>query len=160
MSDKQATLQLIGVATLILSALFTIFSLPFFWQQLQVLRTWPVTDAQVLRSDVVAQPTSAHDQFYAAKLQILYTVDRKPVTAELTSFESRDYQATRIRAMDYSVGSHQRVRYDPQNPSQARIGAEWNLRFFAVPLIVLAMGIFFGALALALFSFGGAVKVT
>ncbi len=154
MSDKRSTLQFIGVATLILCAMFVILSLPFFLRQSQVLRNWPVTDAQILRSDVVTQPTAAHDQLYAAKLQILYTVDGKPVTADLTSFESSNYEATQARAAEFPVGSHHPVRYDPQNPSQARIGADWTARFFAVPLIIFGMGAFFGIVAAALLMAG------
>jgi hypothetical protein len=158
MSDKRGTLQFLGVTNLILCALFTIFSLPFFLRQSQVLRSWPETDAQILRSDVITQPAPAHDQLYAAKLQILYTVDGTPVTAELTSFESSNYQATQARAVEFPVGSHHPVRYDPRNPSQARIGADWTARFFAVPLIVLAMGAFFGLVAAMLFLVGGSAR--
>jgi hypothetical protein len=151
MSNKRGTLQFIGVATLILCAMFVMVSVPFFLRQSQVLRSWPVTEAQILRSDVVTEAAPAHDQLYAAKLQILYTVDGKPVTADLTSYESSNYQATQDRAAEFPVGSYHTVRYDPQNPSQARIGAGWTARFFALPLIVFSMGAFLGAVAAALF---------
>jgi hypothetical protein len=151
MSDKRGTLQFLGVANLILCGFFIFFSLPFFLRQSQVLRSWPIADAQVLRSDVVSQPAAGHDQLYTAKLQILYTVGGKPITAELTSFESSNYEATQTRVREFPVGSHHPVRYDPHNPSQARIGAEWSARFFAVPLIIASMGIFFAIAALAFF---------
>ena len=73
-SEKHGTLRVIAAANFIFAALFLIFSLPFFWHQVQVLRTWPETDAQVLQSEVVAGPPSGHDNLYRAKLQVLYTV--------------------------------------------------------------------------------------
>src|SRR5579883_1695385 len=93
-SEKHGTLQFLGVAFLIIAGLFAIFSLSFFWQQIQVLRSWPVRQAQVIRSQVVVLPTGKHDQIYAAKLEIAYAVNGKLVTAELTSFQSSNYQAT------------------------------------------------------------------
>ena len=87
--------MLLGVANLILCTLCVILSAPFIWQQYQVLRTWPETEAQVIRSEVVTQPAPPHQQLYAASLQILYTVDGRPITAELISFQSQNYQRYR-----------------------------------------------------------------
>lgn len=143
MSEKRGTLRVIAAANFIFCGLFLVFSLPFFWRQLQVLRNWPETDAQVLRSEVVAQP-SGHENVYRAKLQVLYTVGGQPITSELTSFESTNYEATQKRTEQFPVGSHHAVRYDPANPAQTRIGAGWNRTYFALPLIVLAVAAFFG----------------
>jgi hypothetical protein len=151
-SEKRGTLRLIAAANFIFAALFLIMSLPFFWRQVQVVRHWPATDAQVLRSEVVTGPQSGHDNLYRAKLQVLYAVAGQPITSELTSFESTNYEATLRRTEQFPVGSHHAVRYDPANPSQARLGAGWNRTFFALPLIVLAMAAFFacaGAVCLA-----------
>src|SRR5271165_2550866 len=93
-SEKHGTLRVIAAANFIFAALFVIFSLPFFWRQAQVLRAWPETEAQVLRSEVVSGPASDHDNAYHAKLEVLYTVNGQPVTSELTSFESTNYEAT------------------------------------------------------------------
>jgi hypothetical protein len=146
-SEKHGLLLFLGVANLILCTLFVILSLPFFWRQYQVLQTWPEIQAQVLRSEVVTQPAPPHEQLYAASLQVLYTVEARPITAELISFQSRDYQQTADRAAQYRVGSRHPIRYDPHAPTQARIGAGWNLRFFLVPLVMLGMGLIFGGIA-------------
>jgi len=153
-SDRRGTLQFLGVACLVPAALFLIFSLPFFWGQIQVLRSWPVRQAQVLSSQVVVEPTSKHDQLYSAKLVIAYVVEGKPVTSNLTSFQSSNYDETSRRAAEFPVGSRHAIRYDPQNPTQARIGAGWNRRFFAVPLITAGTGLAFAVLAAALFLAG------
>jgi len=146
-SERRGTLQFLGVACLIVGGLFLILSLPFFWGQLRVLRDWPVRQAQVIRSEVTVQPTSKHEQLYAATLEIIYVVNGKPVTADLTSFQSSNYEGTARRAAEFPVGSRHAIRYDPNNPTQARIGAGWNRRFFAVPLIALGCGLCFAVLA-------------
>jgi len=150
--QKRGTLGMIAAANFIFATIFLVFSLPFFWHQIQVLRSWPETDAQVLQSDVVLGTPEGHDNLYRAQMHVLYTVSGKPVTAGLVSFESRNYEATRLRAEQFPVGSHHRVRYDPANPSHARIGAGWNRTFFALPLIVASMAVLFtciGAVFLA-----------
>ena len=154
-NERRGTLQVIGVASLILCVIMLAFSLPFFWHQTYVLRTWPTTDAQVLRSDVVVERISQHEQFYSARLGLLYTIDGKPITADLISFQDHNYEKTRARADEYAVGSHHEIRYDPNDPQQARIGAGWNARFFALPLIVSGVGALFGAIAAMLFVAAG-----
>ena len=126
-------------------------SAPFFLGQIKVLRSWPVAQAEVVNSDVVAQPAPKHEQLYAANLRIAYAVNGKPITVDLTSFQSSNYQETVRRAAEFPAGSRREVRYDPNNPNQARIGAGWNRRFFAVPLITLGCGLAFALLALGFF---------
>lgn len=149
--EKRGVLQFIGVANLIVCGLFFVMSLPFFTGQIQVLRSWPVRQAQILRSEVATQPAAKHEQFYAAKLEIVYVVNGQPVTAELTSFQSSNYEETARRAAEFPVGSRHAIRYDPNNPTQARIGAGWNRRFFAVPLITLGIALAFAAIAAGFF---------
>lgn len=149
--ERRGTLQLIGVANLIFCVLLLVFSVPFFWRQEQVLRAWPESDAQVLRSEVVVDRLSQHEQLYSSKLKVLYSVDGKPIVADLTSFQDRNYEKTLRRQQEFAVGSHHPVRYDPRNPSQARIGAGWNRGFFALPLVISGVGGFFGFVAVVLF---------
>lgn len=150
MNERRGTLQAIGVANLIICVIMLVFSLPFYLHQISVLRSWPTTDAQVLRSDVVVDRISKNEQLYSAKLGLLYTVDGKPITTDLTSFQDQNYAKTRARANEYAVGSRHEIRYDPRDPQQARIGAGWNARFFALPLIVSGVGAAFGVIAAAL----------
>ncbi len=107
MSEKRGVLRLIAAANFIFAALFLVFSLPFFWRQVDVLRHWPETSAQVLRSEVVASAVSGHENLYRAKLEVLYTVAGQPITSELTSYESTNYEATLQRTQQFPVGSHQ-----------------------------------------------------
>ena len=151
-NEKRGVLQLFGIATLILCALFVLFGVPFLWAQIRVLRNWPATQAQVLRSEVVAQPAPGHEQLYAAKVQVLYTIDTKPIVVELTTIESKNYLEAEARAAQFPVGSHHVIRYDPHDPTQARIGAGWNRRFFAVPLVLFGVGGVFGMIAAGCFA--------
>jgi hypothetical protein len=154
-NEKRGVLQLFGIATLVLCTLFVLFGVPFFWAQVRVLRNWPVAQAQVLRSEVVTQPAPGHEQLYAAKVQVLYTVDDKPIVVELTTIESKSYLEAETRAAQFPVGSRHAIRYDPHDPAQARIGAGWNRRFFAVPLVLFGMGGAFGMMAVGCFVWAG-----
>ncbi len=150
-TERRGTLQLVGVACLVIFALFVILSLPLFWSQIRVLQSWPVRQAQVIRSAVVTEDAGRHEQLYSAQIQIVYVVDGRPVTAELISFQSSNYAETARRAAEFPVGSRHAIRYDPKYPRQVRIGAGWNRRFFAVPLITLGCGLCFAVLAVGLF---------
>jgi Protein of unknown function (DUF3592) len=150
--DRRGALQLIGTACLIVCVLFAIFSIPFFWGQIRVLRSWPVRQAVVTRSAVVATPSGQHGQLYSAQIEIAYAIDGQLVTTELTSFQSNNYDETVQRAAEFSVGSRRAVRYDPAQPKHVRVDASWNRRFFAVPLITLGCGVFFGLLAVGFFA--------
>ena len=150
-SSGRSTFQVIGVACFIVGVLFAIFSIPFFWQQIRVLQSWPVRQAQVISNQIITQPVGRHGQIYAAQIEIVYAVNGHPVTADLTSYQSSNYAETVRRAEEFPVGSRHVIRYDPNNPSQARIGAGWNRRFFAVPLITLGCGVVFELLAAGFF---------
>ena len=144
---RRGTLQLIGAACLIVFALFIVVAALLFWEQIHVLRSWPVRQALVTRSEVITAAAGRHGQLYSAHIEIAFVVDGQPVTTELTSFQSENYWATVRRAAEFPVGSRQAVRYDPRDPKQVRMGADWNRRFFAVPLITIGCGVFFGLLA-------------
>jgi hypothetical protein len=151
-NEKRGALRLIAAANFIFAILFVIIGMPFLWRQWQVLQHWPETDGQVIRSEVVAEP-SGHETLYRAKLQMVYTIAGQPNIADLTSFESKNYEATVQRTEQFPVGSHHPIRYDPSNPSQACVGAGWNKAFFALPIIVGVTALFFffvGAALLAI----------
>ncbi len=142
-NERSGTLQAVAVACLIIGAILLVFSAPFYVHQIGVLRSWPTADAQVLRSDVTVDRISQHEQFYSAHIGLLYTVNGKPITTEVTSFQDQNYDKTRARANEFQVGSHHEIRYSPTDPLQARIGAGWNAHFFALPLIVSGVGLTF-----------------
>jgi hypothetical protein len=151
-NEKRGALRLVAAANFIFAIIFVIIGMPFFWRQWQVLHSWPETNGQVIRSEIVAEPLG-HETLYRAKLQMVYTVAGQPVVADLTSYESKNYEATLQRTEQLPVGSHHPIRYDPANPYQARLGAGWNKTFFALPIIVGVTALFFffvGAVLLAI----------
>jgi hypothetical protein len=153
-SERRGTLQLVGVACLIVFVLFAIMSIPLFWGQIRALRSWPVRQAVVIHSTVVSEPSGRHDQVYAAHIEIAYVIEGKAITTELTSFQSSNYEQTVRRAEEFPVGSRHAIRYDPRDPTRVRIDAGWNPQFFALPLITLGCGAVFGLLAGGLFIAG------
>lgn len=150
-NHRGGTLKLIGAACLVLFALFILLSIPLFWEQMRVLRDWPVRQAIVTRSAVATQPSGKHQQLYSVQIEIAYVVDGRPVTTELISFQSGNYDVTARRAAEFPVGSRHAIRYDPSHPQQVRMGAGWNRRFFAMPLITVLCAAIFAILAAALF---------
>ena len=157
-TQSRGVLQFFGVACLIIAALFVILSIPFFWGQMKVLRSWPVRQAQIISSKVVTLPTAKHDQLYAARIEIVYVVNDRPVTSVLTNFESSNFEETARQATQFPVGSRRAIRYNPDDPSDSRIGASWNRRFFAVPLITFGIGAAFAAIATVLLAAGRAAR--
>ena len=139
------------MANLIVCGLFLILSVPFFLGQIRVLRSWPVAEAQIIRNQVVVEPAAKHDQLYSAKLEVVYVVKQQPVTVEAHQLSEQQLRRDGAAVNRVCRRSRDQIRYDPQNPTQARIGAGWNRRFFAVPLITAGCGLCFGAIAVGCF---------
>ena len=99
-------------------------------------------------------PRLSTNSFTPRSCRLPTAVNGQPITVDLTSFQSSNYQETVRRAAEFAPGSRHDIRYDPNNPTQARIGAGWNRRFFAVPLITLGCGLAFAMLALGFFISG------
>jgi uncharacterized protein DUF3592 len=155
MNQRRGSLQLIAFACLIVGVLFPMFSVPLFWGQIRILRSWPETQAQVLRNDIVSNPSGSHGQLYSAQLQLSYPADGQWTTVEFTTGQSSNYAETARSAAQFPIGSHHPVRYDPKNPAQARIDASWSWRFFLLPLVALGVGILFVLLGAGLFRVAG-----
>jgi hypothetical protein len=142
-------LRLVGVAFLIFCFGFLLLSSPFWYQQWQVLHTWPAVDAQVLRSEVIPitiGKKTAYDvliQFrYRAGDQIFDTLYK---SNRLSG--SRDHKQR--EADRFPVGSHVRILHQPGNPGKVRLDPGYNLRFFAIPALITSLGIGCGLLGAA-----------
>ena len=155
MNQRRGSLQLIAVACLFIGLLFVMFSIPLFWGQVRILRSWPETQAEVLRNSIVTQSDGDHGQLYSARLQLSYPADRQWRTAELVTGQSSNYAETARSAAEFPVGSHHAVRYDPGNPAEARIDVSWTWRFFVLPLVALGIGALFVLLGVGLFRVAG-----
>jgi hypothetical protein len=144
-------LRLVGVAFLIFCFGFLLLSSPFWYQQWQVLHTWPAVDAQVLRSEVIPitiGKKTAYDvliQFrYRAGDQIFDTLYK---SNRLSG--SRDHKQR--EADRFPVGSHVRILHQPGNPGKVRLDPGYNLRFFAIPALLTTGAIICALVGAALF---------
>ena len=155
MNQRRGGLKLVAFACLIVGVLFPMFSIPLFWEQIRILRSWPETQGQVLRNDIVTNPSGSHGQLYSAQLQLSYLADRQWMTVEFTTGQSSNYAETARSAAQFPPGSRHPVRYDPKNPAEARIDASWTWRFFLLPLVALGVGVLFVLLGAGLFRVAG-----
>jgi hypothetical protein len=149
-APSAGVLPLIAIANLIVCLAFVAFSLPFYWKQIHILRTWPAVDAQVIRAEVVPARTevsSDGQKYYDSDVQFLFTVDGTPHVAEIFSHRSPKVEKVRYETDKFSVGSHHALRYNPTNLTDVRVGAGYNRRFFFAPLLITGFGVIFGVFA-------------
>lgn len=149
-APSAGVLPLIAVANLIVCAAFLLFSVPFYYKQWHILHSWPAVDAQVVRAEVVpARSEVAADgqKYYDSDVQFLFTVNGMPHVAEIFSHRSPKIEKVRYETNKFPVGSHRRVRYNPDNLTDIRVNAGYNRRFFFAPLLVTGFAVIFAIFA-------------
>lgn len=148
-ASTRSAVGLVGFANLAICAVFLLISLPFYWNQIKILETWPKADAQVLRAEValVKSETAPYgSRLHESHVQFLFTVDGKPQIAEERSHRSPDIRRVQYETNKFKVGSHRTILYNPQNPSDIRVNAGLNRRFFFVPLLITGFAAIFGVI--------------
>lgn len=139
--ETRGSLRLIGVAFLIFFFGFVLLSSPFWYQQWNVLHTWPGVDAEVLQSDVMPvtiKGKTAYDIFLEFRFK---QGDRVLDTTYRSNHPARSPDSKRADAARFPVGKHVRVLYNPLDPTKLRLDPGYNLRFFAIPALITALGI-------------------
>ena len=148
----RTTFRVIAVACLVFFVIGLVFAVPPFVQQVKVLRSWPAADAQVLRSEVVPLRTDSGQMLYDTLLVLAYQADGRPYVSSVGSLhQSTHYERKKKQAERFPPGSHTEVRYNPRDPADIRIEADYNVHFFAVPVFISGVAAIFGLLALAFF---------
>lgn len=146
------TLRVIAVACLVFFLAGLLFAVPPFLQQLKVLRTWPVADAQVVHSQVVPLRTDSGQMLYDTLLVLSYQVDGRPYVSSVGSLhQSTSYKRKKKQADRFPPGSRTEVRFNARDPRNIRIQAGYNVHFFAVPVFISGVAAIFGLLALVFF---------
>lgn len=136
------TLKVVAAAFCVFAIALGALSVPLYWGQIKILRTWPVADAEVVRSEVITVPLNSGGQLYDALYGFAFTADGKPQAALVTSnHQSTNYGAKRAQVVRFPVGSHHLIRYNPAHPSDIRMQPGYNPHFFAVPLFVSGFGL-------------------
>ena len=132
------------VLKLFAAAVFLALALPLIvlagllaWHQRRILTTWPVADAVVTRVDRSSttnhgarQPATA----YSVRFTFRYIVAGRAYqsSSQLGYTTVPSHLENWIQQMP--VGSHTRLRYDPENPSQISLAADYTPLSFAIPL--------------------------
>ena len=146
------TLRVIAVACLVFFLVGLLFAVPPFLQQLNVLRTWPAADAQVVHSQVVPLRTDSGQMLYDTLLVLSYQVGGHPYVSSVGSLhQSTSYERKKKQAERFPPGSRTAVRYNPSDPRDIRIQAAYSVHFFAVPVFISGVAATFGLLALLFF---------
>ena len=145
-APSAGVLPVIAVANLIVAIMFLLFSTPFYYKQLHILHSWPTADAQVVRAEVVPAHLDVPadgQKYYDSDLQFLFAVNGVPHFAEVFSHRSPIIEKVRYETNKFPVGSHLRIRYNPENFSDVRVNAGYNRRFFFAPLLITAFAFIF-----------------
>ncbi len=147
-------LWVIGVSLLVICCAFVAISLPFYWRQLDILRTWPEANAQILRAEVVPIRSVAPDgaPLYESHIQFLFTVNGEPHFAEDRSHRSPDIRRVRYETNKFVVGNHRKILYNPERYTDIRVNAGFNRRFFFIPLLITGFGALFGIASAIVFA--------
>jgi hypothetical protein len=136
------TLKVVGAAFFVFAIALGALSVPLYWGQIKILRTWPAAEAEVVRSEVITAPLKSGGQLYDALYGFTFIANGQPQSALLTSnHQSTSYDRKRAQVARFPVGSHHLIRYNPAHPSDIRMQPGYNPHFFAVPLFVSGFGL-------------------
>ncbi|HEV2117198.1 MAG TPA: DUF3592 domain-containing protein [Terriglobales bacterium] len=125
-------------------AIFVAFPLPLAflsgllaWHQYRILTTWPAVDAVVTKVDRTSVTTRTSRQpvtSYGARFSFRYSAAGRlyDSSADLGYTSSLRSDVEQWMAQ-MPVGSHQRIRYDPGNPMNISLAADYTPRSFAAP---------------------------
>jgi hypothetical protein len=114
------------------------------------LYSWPAVDAQVVRAEVIPARTEVAadgQRYYDSDVQFLFTVGGTPHVAEIFSHRSPKIEKVRYETNKFPVGSHRKIRYNPENLTDIRVMAGYNRRFFFAPLLITGFGLIFAIFA-------------
>ena len=125
-------------------AIFLAFPLPLAflsgllaWHQYRILTRWPAVDAVVTKADRTSVTTRTSRQpvtSYGARFSFRYSAAGRVYdsSADL-GFTSSIRSDVEHWMTQMPVGSHQRIRYDPGNPMNISLAADYTPRSFAAP---------------------------
>ena len=112
-----------------------------YWQY-SILRTWPLVEARVVRSDVIRTRGSKGSTLYKAEIEFGYTVAGKDyVTPAPSSYATSNYNSVRREVEKYAPGTRHSIRINPEDPNDIRFGMGYNFGIFALPLIFTGVGL-------------------
>lgn len=107
------------------------------WHQYRTMTTWPSVDAVVTKVDLTTTTTGTSRPpitSYSARFSFRYTAGARVYesTADL-GYSSSIRSDIEHWMSQMPVGFHQRIRYDPNNPTAISLATDYTLRSFAAP---------------------------
>jgi len=111
-----------------------------------IVKTWPTVEAQVVESELYRERTSLVIKS-GRKVVFRYQVGGKDyTTVASSSYTFRSYKGMRELGEKYAPGTHHAIRYNPEEPSEIRFEAGYNLGTFFLPLFLGFLGVLFTGL--------------
>jgi hypothetical protein len=116
--------------------------------QSTVIKTWPIVDAEVIKSQVNATRGTTRNGFpvtrYEAEIVFRYTVGGKEYTSRSTPGYMTSRYSIMKRIVDtYAPGTHHPIRYNPEYPNIIIFNAGYNFAFFLLPVMFGGGGLLF-----------------
>jgi uncharacterized protein DUF3592/zinc ribbon protein len=116
--------------------------------QSTTIKTWPIVDAEVIKSQVNATRGTTRNGFpvtrYEAEIVFRYTVGGKEYTSRSTPGYMTSRYSIMKRIVDtYAPGTYHPIRYNPEYPNIVIFNAGYNFGFFLLPVMFGGMGLLF-----------------
>ena len=148
----------------VMAAAFLAYSVPFFWQQEQILRNWPQIQAKVTHAEVITMTTTSGEKLYNAGLEFEFQAHGEALRGGYVFPHASIHREPKEKLVArYPIGSVHIIRFNPEMPRDVRIHAGYNVDFFVVPVFIVGMGLICaarGGLALWLSRLGRAPRRT
>ena len=152
-SGTRAVLRIIAIALFIFFLGFLGLSVPLYWGQYRILRTWPAAEGEVVGSRVLTRGTPS-GPLNDIEVQFAYAVSGRPQIGVIHSNHlSTSHARKEKQAAQLPVGSRHSIRYNPADPRDIRAQVGYNMHFFAVPIFVSGVGAIFVVISLVIWLF-------
>jgi hypothetical protein len=140
-----AVFALIGLVLLGVAAYFT-------QKQLEIIRTWPLAEAEVVSSEVTYHRSRDDGgTTYGVRIEFRYTVAGREYTAPATlGYTTSSFSSMQREADRHPAGSRHLIHHNPAAPQDIRFNAGYNWGFFLVPLIAGGLGVAFTGAGLSI----------
>ena len=152
------TLKLLG------AAVFLAFAVPLAllagllaWHQYHILTRWPAVDAVVTKAEWTTTRNTSRPAVtsYGARFSFRYSAGGREYNSSADLGYSSSQRSDIERWMQQMpAGSHQRIRYDPANPSTISLASDYTPMSFAAPFTLAKWAGLITLVSLVLFGLG------
>jgi len=135
-TSRRALLRMFASAFFLFAVGFLLVGIPFWWRQHRIIQTWPKTQAEVVRTEVVPV-TSGGRTAHQLRVELVYRI-RGSVRTTLYRPERPTETAEEQQKMaaNFQPGSVLPIAYQPEDPSRVVVHPGYNFRFFFLPALL------------------------